>query len=58
MSTATSQPEYATLLAKTLPAVIHSEKENEHYTALLEELDHRQDKLTPAEPRLANCLPY
>jgi hypothetical protein len=58
MSTATSRPEYATLLAKTLPAVIHSEKENEHYTALLEELDHRQDKLTPAEPRLANCLPY
>jgi len=56
MSTATSRPEYATLLAKTLPAVIHSEKENEHYTALLEELDHRQEKLTSAEQRLAELL--
>jgi HTH-type transcriptional regulator/antitoxin HigA len=56
MSTATSRPEYATLLAKTLPAIIHSEKENEHYRALLEELDHRQDKLTPAEQRLAELL--
>jgi HTH-type transcriptional regulator/antitoxin HigA len=56
MSTATSRPEYATLLAKTLPAVIHSEKENEHYTALLEELDHRQEKVTPAEQRLAELL--
>jgi HTH-type transcriptional regulator / antitoxin HigA len=56
MSTAISRPEYATLLAKTLPAVIHSEKENEHYTALLEELDHRQEKLTPAEQRLAELL--
>jgi HTH-type transcriptional regulator/antitoxin HigA len=56
MSTATSRPEYATLLAKTLPAVIHSEKENEHYTALLEALDHRQEKLTPAEQRLGELL--
>ena len=56
MSTATSRPEYATLLAKTLPAVIHGEKENDHYTALLEELDHRGGKLTPAEQRLAELL--
>jgi len=56
MSTATSRPEYATLLAKTLPAVIHSEKENEHYTALLEELDRRPGKLTTAELRLAELL--
>ena len=56
MSTATSRPEYATLLAKTLPAVIHSEKENEHYTAVLDELDHRPGKLTPAEQRLAELL--
>jgi len=56
MSVATSRPEYATLLAKTLPAVIHSEKENEHYTALLEELDHKPGKLTPAEERLAELL--
>ena len=56
MSTASSRPEYATLLAKTLPAVIHSEKENEHYTALLEELDHKPGKLLPAEQRLAELL--
>lgn len=56
MSTATSRPEYATLLARTLPAVIHSEKENEHYTAILEELDHGARKLTPAERRLAELL--
>jgi HTH-type transcriptional regulator/antitoxin HigA len=56
MSVATSRPEYATLLAKTLPAVIHSEKENEHYTALLEELDHKIGKLKSAEQRLAELL--
>lgn len=56
MSTATSRPEYATLLAKALPAVIHSERENEHYTTLLEELDNRSGKLTAAEQRLAELL--
>ena len=56
MSTATSRPEYATLLAKTLPAVIHSEQENEHYIASLEELDRKPGKLTPAEQRLAELL--
>ena len=56
ISTATSRPEYATLLAKTLPAVIRSEKENEHYTALLEELDRKGSKLSVAEERLADLL--
>src|SRR3984957_4021784 len=56
MSVETSRPEYATLLAKTLPAVIHSEKENEHYTALLQELDHKAGKVTAAEQRLAELL--
>lgn len=56
MSVATSRPEYATLLAKTLPAVIHSEKENEHYTALLQELDYKAGKVTAAEQRLAELL--
>jgi HTH-type transcriptional regulator/antitoxin HigA len=56
MSVATSRPEYATLLAKTLPAVIHSERENENYTSLLEELDHKPERLTPAEQRLAELL--
>lgn len=39
-----------------MPAVIHSEKENEHYTELLEELDQKAGKLTPAEQRLAELL--
>jgi HTH-type transcriptional regulator/antitoxin HigA len=49
-------PEYATLLAKTLPAVIRSERENEHYTSLLEELDRKGSKLSAAEQRLADLL--
>jgi HTH-type transcriptional regulator/antitoxin HigA len=56
MIVATSRPEYATLLAKTLPAVIRSEKENERYTALLEELDNKGSKLSAAEQRLADLL--
>jgi len=56
MSVATARPEYATLLAKTLPAVIHSEKENKHYTKILEELDRKPGNLTPAEQRLAELL--
>jgi len=47
---------YSSLLKSCLPAVIHSEKENEHYTALLEELDHKPGKQTPAEQRLAELL--
>ena len=60
MSTATAQPEYAALLARTLPAVIHSEKENERCIAMLETLDHKGDrkgeKLTAAERRLTELL--
>jgi HTH-type transcriptional regulator / antitoxin HigA len=56
VSVATAKPEYATLLAKTLPAVIHTEKENERCIALLEKLDHKGEKLSPAEQRLAELL--
>lgn len=55
MSTATSRPEYADLLTRALPSVIHKEKENDRYLAILEELD-RKDKLSPAEQRLAELL--
>jgi HTH-type transcriptional regulator / antitoxin HigA len=55
MSTATSRPEYADLLARTLPSVIHSERENERYLAMLEELDEK-GKLSAAEQRLAELL--
>ncbi len=56
MSTATAQPEYAALLAQTLPAVIHNEKENERCISTLEALDRKAEKLTTAERRLAELL--
>jgi HTH-type transcriptional regulator / antitoxin HigA len=56
MSTATAQPEYAALLARTVPAVIHSEKENERCIAMLGALDRKAEKLTAAERRLAELL--
>jgi HTH-type transcriptional regulator/antitoxin HigA len=56
MSTATNQPEYAALLARTLPAVIRTQKENERHVATLEALDRKAEKLTPAERRLADLL--
>jgi HTH-type transcriptional regulator / antitoxin HigA len=56
MSTATARPDYATLLAQTLPGIIRSEKENERYIALLEDLDRKGAKLTAAEERLAKLL--
>src|SRR5262249_27658773 len=40
----------------TLPAVIHSERENEHCIAVLEALDRKTEKLSPAERRLAELL--
>jgi len=55
MSTATSRPEYAELLARALPSVIRSEKENERYLAMLEEFD-QKGKLSSAEQRLAELL--
>ena len=55
MSTATTRPEYADLLSRTLPSVIHSEKENERLLGMLEKLD-QKGKLSPAEGRLAELL--
>jgi HTH-type transcriptional regulator/antitoxin HigA len=56
MSTTTIQPEYAALLARTVPAVIHSEKENERCIAMLQALDQKAERLTAAERRLAELL--
>ena len=56
MSTIALKPDYAELLARTLPKVIETEEENEHYLKLLEELDSRQGQLTSAEERLADLL--
>lgn len=51
-------PEYAELLAQTLPGVIHSEEENEHFIKILEELEHRSNVWTPAESKLAELLTF
>lgn len=56
MSTATARPEYAALLARTLPAVIHSDKENERCISMLEQLDRKGENLSAAERRLAELL--
>jgi len=56
MNTPISRPELAALLARTVAAFIRSEKENQHYTALLEELDRKGSKLTPSERRVAELL--
>ena len=55
MSAATASTEYAALLARALPAVVHSEKENERMIAMLEELD-RKEKPSAAERRLVELL--
>jgi HTH-type transcriptional regulator / antitoxin HigA len=53
---AVNSPEYAALLARILPRVIHSEEENEHFIKVLEEMERRSDKWSAAEARLAELL--
>jgi HTH-type transcriptional regulator/antitoxin HigA len=55
MSLATAKPEYALLLARILPAVIRSEKDNDRYIRMLEELDFKPNP-SAAERRLADLL--
>ncbi len=47
--------EYRTLVGKSLPHVIHTEAENEHYAKILESLDAKPNS-TPAEEELAELL--
>ncbi|HZI57489.1 MAG TPA: transcriptional regulator [Verrucomicrobiae bacterium] len=49
-------PEYARLLAQTLPGVIHTEDENERFIEILEKLEHRSRNWSPAEAKLAELL--
>lgn len=49
------EKEYAGLLSRTLPHVIHTEEENEHYTAMLDALLSRNERTTE-ESRLAELL--
>jgi len=51
----TDETEYASLLAHTLPHVIHTEEENERCIAELESLDFRGD-LSVEEERIAELL--
>ena len=56
MDSGIANSEYARLLSRISPKVIHSEKENERYTRALYELDQRSAKLTRAEKELAELL--
>jgi HTH-type transcriptional regulator/antitoxin HigA len=53
---AVKTPEYARLLAQTLPGVIHTEDENEHFIETLEKLERRSRNWSPAEAKLAELL--
>jgi HTH-type transcriptional regulator / antitoxin HigA len=55
MTTSTSNPIYGKLLAKALPKVIQSEKENDRYMKTLLALE-QKDTLTPQEKDLADLL--
>ena len=48
--------EYTNLLTKNLPRVIHSEEQNEEYSRILEELEHRSDSWSPAEADFSELL--
>jgi HTH-type transcriptional regulator/antitoxin HigA len=54
--TAAAQPEYARLLAQSLPTVIDSEGLNELYLEQVSELLRREDSLSPAERQLLKLL--
>jgi HTH-type transcriptional regulator/antitoxin HigA len=56
MSVMTASPAYAELLAKVPPRVIHTEEENEDYTAALYELEQNHADLAPEERDLADLL--
>ena len=50
------RPEYAQLLAKTLPSVIRTEEQNEAYLQQAADLLRREDALSPAEAELLRLL--
>ncbi len=51
-----TQPEYARLLKKTLPSVIHTEEQNEFYLRQVEGLLQREHSLSLAERELVDLL--
>jgi len=56
MTLASNVPAYVQLLHKTVPRIIRSEEENEHFTRLLEEISRKGGKATAAEEQLAELL--
>lgn len=56
MSATAVRSEYAALLSSALPAVIRSGAENQRFLTLLEELDGKGSRMTPAERRMAELL--
>lgn len=48
--------DYSAVVLKYPPRIIRTEAENEHFTAILEELDQRFDQLSPAEKDFAELL--
>jgi HTH-type transcriptional regulator/antitoxin HigA len=53
---AAAEPEYARLLAESMPSVIRSERQNETYVEQLAALLRREETLTSAERELAGLL--
>jgi HTH-type transcriptional regulator/antitoxin HigA len=53
--TRVGRQEYQDLIGRTLPHVIRTEAEHDHYLRVLEALD-RQPRLTPAQAELADLL--
>jgi HTH-type transcriptional regulator / antitoxin HigA len=56
MNVAIERVNYPALVSKVEPKVIHTEKQNERFINILEELDSRWDSLTPAERELHELL--
>ncbi len=46
--------DYTAVLARHRPKVIRTEAENDHFTAVLYELDQRSESLSPAERKFAD----
>ncbi len=56
MSASAVRSEYASLLTSTLPTVIRTEAENERHIGMLEELDHKGNRMSAAERSMAELL--
>lgn len=51
-----NRQKYAKLLARTLPAVIETEEENEHFLAEVEKLIDKGDRRSPEEDKLLELM--